>query len=65
MIPQAYFDKIKKYFNGDMRKTWLWFTTPNPALGCVSPLDMIKAGRGDKLKNFIDNAIDENKRFYP
>ncbi len=65
MIPQLYFDKIKKYFNGDTAKTWLWFKTTNPGLGGCSPLDMIKVGRVERLKQFIDNALDENKRFYP
>ena len=65
MIPQIYFDKIKKYFNGDTNKTWSWFKAPNPNFGGYSPLDMIKIGRVERLKQFIDNAIDENKRFYP
>lgn len=62
MIPQVYFDKIRKYFNGDTEKTWLWFRTPNPMLGQESPLNMIKVGREKKVMNFIDNALDENKR---
>jgi hypothetical protein len=65
MIPQAYFDKIKNYFNGDNKKAWTWWTTPNPALGMVSPLNMLRNGRAHKLKQFIDNAIDKDKRFYP
>ncbi len=31
----------------------------------VTPMEMIKRGRENKVKLFIDNAIDENKRFYP
>ncbi len=65
MIPQSYFEKIRDYFEGDTQKTWTWFATPNPSLGGVSPMDMIKRGRVDKLKKFIDNALDENRRFYP
>jgi hypothetical protein len=65
MIPQAYFDKIKAYFNGDDKKAWLWWKTRNPAFGMFSPLDMLKLGRVNKVKQFIDNAIDENKRYYP
>ncbi len=37
-----------------------WFTTPNPLLGNVSPIEMIKNGRGDKLCKWIANQIDEN-----
>jgi hypothetical protein len=65
MIPQVYFDKVKQFFNGDTAKTWAWFQAINPSLGGVTPLSMIKAGRIEKLKHFIDNALDENKRWYP
>lgn len=65
MIPQIYFDKIKAYFNGDVDKTWVWWKTPNPAFGMSTPINMIRVGRIHRVKQFIDNAIDENKRFYP
>jgi uncharacterized protein (DUF2384 family) len=64
MIPQAYFNKVKTFFKGDAKKAWTWFNTPNPCLGSVSPRDMIKAGRENKLKKFIDDAIEDNKRWY-
>lgn len=59
MISQEYFQKVCRYFSGDTRKTWAWFTTPNPSLGSVSPLEMIKGGREDKLKKFIDNQLEK------
>ncbi len=65
MIPQIYFDKVKKYFDGNQRKTWLWFYSANVFFGGLTPMEMIKRGRENKVKLFIDNAIDENKRFYP
>jgi len=37
-----------------------WFTTPNPLLGGVSPIWMIKTGRGKRLLQFIENLIDDN-----
>ena len=37
-----------------------WFTAPNPLLGNISPIDMIKNGRGDKLCKWILNQVDEN-----
>ncbi len=37
-----------------------WFERENPMLGGVSPLNMIKIGRGDKLCKWIVNQIDEN-----
>lgn len=63
MIPLAYFHKMRDYFDGDTKKTWDWFKTPNPILGGVTPIEMIKIGRGEKLKKVIDNALDKDKRF--
>jgi len=45
------------YFNGDVAKTALWFRVKNPALGGVSPRDMIRYGRYKKLELFIRNAL--------
>jgi len=45
------------YFNGDIKKTELWFNIKNPALGGVSPRDMIRFGRYKKLEKFIQNAL--------
>lgn len=45
------------FFEGDLKKTAIWFKTANPLLGDVSPRDMIRYGRYDKLRKFILNAI--------
>jgi hypothetical protein len=45
------------YFNGDIDKTGLWFRIKNPALGGISPRDMIRYGRYKKLELFIRNAL--------
>lgn len=45
------------YFNGDVKKTALWFQIKNPALGGISPRDMIRYGRYKKLELFIRNAL--------
>jgi hypothetical protein len=45
------------YFNGDIAKTALWFKVKNPALGGISPRDMIRYGRYKKLELFIRNAL--------
>lgn len=37
-----------------------WFTTANPFLGNVSPYEMIKHGRIEKLCMWIQNQIEEN-----
>jgi hypothetical protein len=49
-------------FEGDIQKTVLWFRAPNPLLGDVSPRDMIRLGRYDKLRKFIISAIAESAR---
>ncbi|MGE0030713.1 MAG: hypothetical protein AB7T20_06310 [Steroidobacteraceae bacterium] len=47
---------VAQYFEGDAGKTALWFRTKNPILGEISPRDMIRFGRYDKLRRFIVGA---------
>ncbi len=71
-IPRELRDRIKEWaillnlvaghFQGNSEKTALWFTTPNPLLGSITPRDMIWLGRYKKLFKFIINAIAENSR---
>jgi hypothetical protein len=49
-------------FFGDGDKALLWFQTPNPLLGNMTPRDMIRVGRFKKLLKFIQTALDENIR---
>ncbi len=49
-------------FFKDEEKTLLWFATPNPMLGGMTPRDMIRVGRFKKLLHFIQTALDENER---
>lgn len=54
---------VAEYFDGDPDKTALWFITPNPLLGGnITPRDMIRLGRYEKLFKFVFNALSENKR---
>lgn len=48
-------------FFGDEQKVVLWFKTPNPLLGDLTPRDMIRIGRFQKLRRFIQNALSENQ----
>lgn len=48
------------FFN-DIDKTYAWLKTKNPLLGDLSPLDLIKLGKGRKILKFVINCIDENK----
>lgn len=52
---------VAQHFAGDPKKTALWFTMPNPMLGNISPRDMIRFGRSQKLYKFILNAVAENQ----
>ena len=52
-------DLVAHHFGGDVRKTTLWFKTRNPLLGNISPRDMIRLGRYERLQRFIQDAIAE------
>lgn len=49
-------NRVAGIFDGDQRKTALWFRTTNPLLGNISPRDMIRLGRFGRLSKFIDEA---------
>lgn len=49
-------NRVASLFEGDMRKTALWFGTPNPLLGEVSPRDMIRMDRFKRLARFVSEA---------
>jgi hypothetical protein len=40
----------------------LWFKTRNPLLGDISPRDMIRLGRFERLRKFIINAAIKKNR---
>jgi hypothetical protein len=53
---------VAKQFHGDVEKTVIWFQARNPLLGDVSPKDMIRLGRFDRLRRFIIQAmVDQNQ----
>lgn len=51
---------VAQFFDGDVAKTALWFKTENPLLGRISPRDMIRYGRYEKLHRFVMSALEEN-----
>jgi hypothetical protein len=51
---------VAQFFAGDATKTALWFKTINPLLGNISPRDMIRYGRYEKLRRFVMSALEEN-----
>ncbi len=52
---------VAEHFDGDLEKTHLWFVMSNPLLGDISPRDMIRIGRYQKLYKFIMNSIQAYK----
>lgn len=70
-IPREVFERLEEianicalvaqFFEGDVEKTALWFRTRNPMLGDISPRDMIRFGRYAKLRQFVMDALAENR----
>lgn len=50
---------VAALFDGDPNKTAAWFKARNPMLGDISPRDMIRLGRYERLRKFIINAMME------
>ncbi len=55
----AAFGLVALAFDGDDHKAAIWFRTKNPLLGDISPRDMIRLGRFDRLRKFILSAMTE------
>ncbi len=51
---------VAKVFNGDAEKTAVWFRARNPLLGDVTPRDMIRLGRFERLRKYIIGAMSAN-----
>lgn len=50
---------VNSYFK-DEEKTQRWLNSDNPLLGDVSPVEMIFAGRTEKLLDFVKTSLDDN-----
>jgi hypothetical protein len=53
---------VAEFFAGDVTKCALWFRTPNPLLGEISPRDMIRLGENEKLRSLVMGAISAQSR---
>lgn len=56
------FETILEFFQYDKDKALAWYMSPNPGLSNMTPFEMIKIGRGQKLMSFITASISENYR---
>lgn len=52
---------VLEFFKGDQKKTDLWFSSDNPLLGGISPDNMIKVGRIERLADFVCYQLWENE----
>jgi hypothetical protein len=48
---------VASYFDGNLDKTAMWFKAQNPMFGEMSPRDMIRAGRYQKVIKIIQQAL--------
>jgi hypothetical protein len=51
---------VAQFFEGDATKTQLWFQTRNPLLGNISPRDMVRYGRHEKLRRVVMDSLTAN-----
>ena len=56
-------NSVLTHFEGDEKKTRLWFDTPNPMLGMISPLAMVRCGRARRLRQFVTEAERRRRGF--
>jgi hypothetical protein len=62
MIAEEIRRLVLEFFAGNEEKTDLWFSTPNPLLGGISPGKMIALGREDRLLRFVQDQLAENQK---
>lgn len=55
-LSRILYDLVNEHFKGDNFKARLWFKIPNPMLGNIKPIDMIRYGRQKKLLQYIKEA---------
>lgn len=60
LIPPDLYSLVFNFFN-DETKSLKWFEAKNPLLGEVTPVDMINAGKTEKLRTFIYFQLSENQ----
>ena len=51
---------VAQFFGGDAAKTQLWLQTKNPTLGNISPRDMVRFGRHEKLQRIVMHTLAEH-----
>lgn len=54
--------KIKMRLGWDAFKIKTWLKTPNPNFGGVTPARMVSMGRGHKVVQFVEFALEDNEQ---
>ena len=54
-------DKVNEEYFHDREKTTVWMNTSNPMLGNFSPHELIFRGKYERVLQFIETALEENK----
>lgn len=55
------YDLLMTIFRNEQEKVYQWLRGKNPNLGDISPIKLIKMGRGHKVLQFIKSVLEENK----
>ena len=61
LIDVMIFGHVYEYFGGNAEKTVAWMTTENPLLGNVTPYKMMEDGRSEKLLEWVEQQLSENR----
>jgi uncharacterized protein (DUF2384 family) len=52
---------VRLFFDGNEKKARAWMEAPNPLLGGIPPVYMVKMGRGAKLLRWVKQSIRDNE----
>ena len=60
-IYETCYELVSDFFEGNQCKADLWFKTPNPAFGGITPEQLYKR-TPRKLLNFVQEAVEANAK---
>ena len=52
---------LAEYFKDEPYMIGLWILTPNPLFGGISAAQLFVMGRGHKVRQYVEAAIEESK----
>jgi len=54
-------DKVTDLLDGNPTKSMDWALRPNPGLGGISPRQMVRSGKAEKLEKWVDEQLAMNE----